>query len=324
VLSPPGNAVPDPSREFPRPVVYHPSSPLRAIQAAAPQAQVRFADGRDPAAAARLAADSDVAVVFATQWTAEAFDVASLSLPDGQDGLIAAVAAANPKTVVLLETGGPVLMPWLERVGAVLEAWYPGSRGGEAIARLLFGEISPTGRLPITFPRSEAQLPRPKLDGLDLPKDAPFRVRYGEGAAVGYKWFDQQRLAPLFPFGHGLTYSRFTYGRLSAQPAPDGAVVSFDVTNTGARAAMDVPQVYLGLPPEAGRPPRRLIGWNKLLLRPGETRRVTVRVHPRLLALYEGQGWRVRAGSYPVYLGASSRDLPLQTTLQLTERRLEP
>jgi len=324
VMSPGGNAVPDPDTHFPRPVVYHPSSPLKAIRAAAPGAEVLFDDGRDPASAARLAASADVAIVFATQWMGEDVDAPDLSLPDRQDALIASVAAANPKTVVVLETGGAVLMPWLDRVGAVLEAWYPGTRGGEAIARLLFGEVSPSGRLPVTFPASEAQLPRPRLDGVGLPKGTPFSVRYSEGAAVGYKWFDRERHEPLFPFGFGLTYTRFAYAHLTAREDGQGAVVSFDVSNTGARAASDVPQVYLGLPPTLGEAPKRLIGWSKLALEPGQSRHVTLRVDPKLLATYEGHDWHIRAGRYPVFLGASSRDLPARTALILTEHRLRP
>ncbi|MFC6478179.1 glycoside hydrolase family 3 C-terminal domain-containing protein [Pseudomonas asuensis] len=154
---------PYPDNAFIANMVYHPSSPLKAIQAEAPKAQVIFDSGEDPQQAAKLAQGADAVIVFAQQWTAESVDVKDLSLPDNQDALIEAVAKANPKTTVVLETGGPVKMPWLGKVSAVVEAWYSGSKGGEAIASVLFGRVNPSGRLPITFPQDETQLPRPNM-----------------------------------------------------------------------------------------------------------------------------------------------------------------
>ena len=198
--------------------VHHPSSPLTAIRARG--AQVNFDAGTDPASAIAAARSADVAIVFATQWTTEGAD-ASLVLPDGQDALIAAVAAANPRTIVVLETGGPVFTPWLDKAAAVLEAWYPGQKGGEAIARVLFGEVDAAGRLPVSFPASLEQLPRPKLDGEGSPPEAfgaatppGFTVRYDEGADVGYRWYEKTHAASRFPFGYGLSYARFRYGAL--------------------------------------------------------------------------------------------------------------
>jgi len=322
VYAPGGNAVPGLApTEWPGPVMYHPSPPLTAIKARADGAEVAFADGRDPAAAARLAAGSDAAVVFATLWSAESVDSA-LELPDRQDALIAAVAAANPRTVVVLETGGPVLMPWLDQVAAVLEAWYPGIRGGEAIADLLFGRSDPSGRLPVTFPRDVSQLPRPNLRETDA-RGQPV-VRYTEGATVGYKWFDARGLEPLFPFGHGLSYTTFAYDGLAAELQGQDLVASFGVRNTGRRAGLDVAQVYVS--PQAGgwEAPRRLGGWKKVSLQPGETVRVSVRVDPRLLAVFKAAegGWRIAPGVYKVEVGASSRDLKLAATVELAERRL--
>ena len=324
VMSPGGNPVPGLGpNDFPGPIVFHPSSPLAALRRERPQAEFAYADGRDLKAAAALAARSDVAVVFATQWMGEAFDAPDLTLPDGQDALIAAVAAANPRTIVVLETGGPVLMPWLGQVPAVAAAWYPGSRGGEAIARVLSGRVNPSARLPVTFPVAESQLPRTAVEAPGRP-DQLFGVSYAEGSAVGYKWFDRQGLEPLFPFGFGLSYTRFGYSELRALPARDGAVVSFRVTNTGAVRGSDVPQIYLVL--SRGPVKKRLIGFSKVDLAPGESRQVTVRIDPKLLASFDerAHGWLIAGGRYGLYLGASSQDIRVRTALVLRERRFGP
>jgi beta-glucosidase len=315
-----GNAVPGlQPTGWPGPVVYYPGSPLLAIKALAPRAEVRFVDGGDPAAAARAAAGADVVLLFLTQWTSESID-ASLVLPDDQDALVEAVAAANPRTVAVLETGGPVLMPWAGRVAAILEAWYPGTAGGEAVADLLFGKANPSGRLPVTFPRDERQLPRPALPGAGLKQGERFAIDYSEGAAVGYKWFDAKRLEPLFPFGHGLSYTRFDYSALRAS-APGGRLtVSFRVRNSGRVRGMDVPQVYVaGAGWEA---PKRLAAFRKVDLAPGASATVTVAVDPRLLATFAGGRWRIAGGAYTVMLGASSRDIRDTATVRLSARTL--
>jgi beta-glucosidase len=222
----------------------------------------------------------------------------------------------------VLETGGPVLMPWLAQVAAVLEAWYPGIGGGEPIADLLFGRVDPSGRLPVTFPRDVSQLSRPSLHETDA-QGRPV-VRYAEGARVGYKWFDARGLEPLFPFGHGLSYTTFAYDGLEAKLQGQDLVVGFSVRNIGRRAGMDVAQVYVS--PQAGgwEAPKRLGGWEKVSLQPGEDVRVSVRIDPRLLAVFKGAegGWRIAPGAYKVEVGASSRDLQLATTVKLAERRL--
>ncbi|KSB90291.1 glycosyl hydrolase [Caulobacter vibrioides] len=304
-------------KTWPGPVIYYPSSPLKALQARAPQARFTYNDGKDPAAVARLAAQSDLVIVFADQWTTESEDVASLALPKNQDAMIAAAAKAGKPTVVVLETGGPVTMPWLNDVGAVLQAWYPGTSGGEAIARVLTGEVDATGRLPVTFPAGEAQLPRPKLDGDPKTPDALFAVDYSiEGAAVGYKWFDKKGLKPLFPFGHGLSYTSFAYSDLKTSTTDGQLTVAFKVTNTGKRAGKDVPQVYVS--PKAGgwEAPRRLAGFQKVDLAPGASQTVTLTVDPRLLATWDekAHGWQVAAGDYEVQLGASSAAITARTT----------
>ena len=301
-------------------IVYQPSSPLKAIQARAGRAEVVYADGVDPAAAAALARTADVVVVFANQWASEGLDV-SLNLPDGQDQLIAAVAEANPHTVVVLETGGPVLMPWLGEVGAVLEAWYPGARGGEAIARVLYGEVDAAGRLPITFPAGEDQLPHPRLPGAGQPEG--FSVDYAEGSDVGYRWFAKTGRKPLFPFGYGLSYAQFRYSGLKVAGGRT-VTVSFRVTNTGARAGIDTPQVYLAASP--ARAQQRLLGWSRTALRPGESREVTVTADRRLLADWDtrAHGWRLQGGAYKVFVGADAASPALEGAARIDAATLAP
>ena len=321
-----GNAVPGIApTSWPGPVVYHPSSPLKAIQARAPGASVSFNDGKDPVAAAKAAADADVVLVFAQQWVGEALDAVSLSLPDNQDALISAVAKANPKTVVVLETSGPVLMPWVEQAAGILQAWYPGSAGGEAIARVLFGEVNPSGHLPATFPALESQLPRPKLDGDPNNETVRFTVNYHEGAAVGYKWFDLKGLKPLFPFGHGLSYTQFAYSGLKSSQKDGKLSLSFKVTNTGALKGKDVPQLYVAPLNAKWEAPKRLAGWDKVELAPGESKEVSVTVDPRLLGVFDSKSktWRIAKGGYKVLLAHDAADTKAASiTVQLPQRTL--
>jgi beta-glucosidase len=310
--------------------MYHPSAPLAAIKARAPGGEVTFNDGADPAAAAALARNADVVVVFATQWSSEGMDV-SMTLPGEQDALIAVVAAANPKTVVVLETGGPVLMPWRDRAGAILEAWYPGARGGEAIAKVLFGQVNPQGRLPMTFPASEAQLARPTLPGADqaivegfgAPSAKPFNVRYPEGSDIGYRGFAKSGDKPLYPFGYGLSYSAFRYSGLKVA---GGKTISatFTVTNTGPRAGTETPQLYLTAGPK--RRQQRLIGWSKVALKPGESRQVTVVAPQRMLADWDvkAHGWRVDGGAYRVAVGPDAATATLTASGRVGAASLAP
>lgn len=287
-----------------------------------PVARFRYLSGDDIDAAVRQAKWAERVIVFATQWEAEGEDV-PLTLPGNQDQLIAAVAAANPHTIVVLETGGPVLMPWLSQVAAVLETWYPGSGGGQAIADVLFGVIDPSGHLPLTFPESVQQLPHAKLPGAGLPAGQPFEVKYRAGAAVGYKWYDRRGLKPLFPFGYGLSYTRFEYSGLQARADDGRLVVSFAVRNVGGRAGAAVPQVYVG--PKAGgwEAPKRLAGWSKVTLAPGASATLSIAVDPRLLATFDEatESWRTAAGTYRVWLGGSSADPRLSTELRLSAWR---
>ncbi len=320
----------DPDTGFPHPVIWNPSSPLAAMRTEAPGAAFSYDTGADPAAAAAVAAKADVAVVFVNQWLGESLDASSLFLPAdpetgvNQDALVQAVAKANPNTIVVVESGGPVLMPWLGQVKGLLESWYPGSGGGPAIASVLFGDVNPSGHLPITFPASEAQLPRPVLD-VGSGSGADFAVNYDiEGAAVGYKWFQKNNLHPLFPFGFGLSYTSFSFSNLRATFTTTPGV-AFDVSNTGSRAGYAVPQIYLGLQ-KRGEAPTRLVGFSKVYLEPGQTRHVTVSGDPRLLAEFDNAAdcWVIKGGSYPLYLATSSSDVVQATTLDLPDATLAP
>ena len=315
-----GNAVPN------NPYGWHPSPPLKAMRERLPKAQVTFDNGQDVPRAAKVAAAADVAILFVHQHTGEGFDVRDLSLPHNQDALIAAVAAANPHCIVVLENGGPVTMPWLDKVNAVVEAWYPGIGGAEAITLIIFGDVNPSGKLPVTFPRSEADLPHPTLPGLQyVPKSdrpqwdvkvPPFDANYDEGLKVGYKWYETEGKEPLFPFGFGLSYTTFAYSDVKAE-AGKGMQVTFSVSNTGQRAGAEVAQVYAVLPAASGEPFKRLIGWEKVMLAPGEAKTVTVTVDPLYLSIFNVQknGWELLPGDYKVYAGGSSQTLPLSTTV---------
>ncbi len=257
----------------------------------------------------------------------------SLALDGNQNAVISAVAAANRRTVVVLETGGPVTMPWIADVGAVLAAWYPGQRGGEAIARILTGAVNPSGHLPITFPRSIEQTPNPVLPGsklverqsgrslYDLPKDqAPFDVRYPEGADVGYRWYERTGARPLFAFGHGMSYTKFSYSGLSLRGGSN-ITASFRLTNTGKRAGAEVAQVYAQVDGV-----RRLIGWQRVDLEPGESRPVTVIGEPRLLASFDVklQKWVIAGGSYAVDVGAAVDQPILKGRTDLDAQKMNP
>ncbi len=319
VLLPP----PVPAPVFIRAIYLHPSPPLDAIRAAAPQAQVGFASGRDVAEAVEAARNAEVAVVFATQFTMEGQD-AAMALDGEQDALIAAVAAANPNTVVVLQTGGAVKMPWLDGVKAVVEAWYPGGRGGEAIADVLFGKVNPSGRLPITFPADEAQLPNPVLPGSLLPRGnaigntqpEPFEATYPEGADVGYRWFTRQGHTPLFPFGHGLGYTSFAHSGLAFDAAT--LTARFTVANTGTRAGIDTPQLYIA--PPGGEP--RLAGWARAELGAGESGAYSVTLDPRFAAGFDvaNKRWVLPRGRYTLRLAADAADPGQAITVTLPER----
>ncbi len=304
---------------FPGPMVYYPSSPMKALEARLPNTRIVFDEGTNRESAAKLAAESDLVLVFANQWTAESLDAANLSLPDNQDALIAAVAKANKKTAVVLQTGGAVLMPWLNDVGAVVEAWYPGTRRGEAIARVLTGEVNPSGHLPITFPAAETQLPRASVDGYPEVKEQRFDVIYTEGATVGYKWFDANKHAPLFPFGYGLSYSDFEFNDLKAVVKSNQLNISFSVTNTGNVAGKEVAQVYIAPLNAKWEAPKRLGAFQKVDLNPGESTQVSLKVDPRLLGMYQAKTktWKIARGQYEVILAKSATEPQARVRVKL-------
>jgi len=298
--------------------VWFPTSPLEAIRAKVPSAHLSFCSGENIAEAVAQAKQAEIAVVFAWQWEAEDADLPNLSLPGNQDELIAAVAAANPRTIVVLETGSAVKMPWLDKTAAVLEAWYGGSKGADAVANLLFGAVSPSGKLPMTFPMSENDLPRTTIAQPPPPvmKGAlSFKVDYNiEGAAVGYKWYEEQKKPVLFPFGFGLSYTTFKYSRLTV--SPDGLMATFTLQNTGHRRGAEVVQVYATLPSSSNEPWKRLAGWKKIELDPNENVQLKVPLEPLALDVWDASAHKfVRpSGSYRVVVGGSSADTPLSGT----------
>jgi beta-glucosidase len=334
-VDPPGGG---PSR-FGGPAVWFPSSPLKAIRAKAPKAKVEYHDGVDVKAAAALAKASEVAIVFVNEPTSEGRDLPSLSLSGTQNDLVSAVAAANPRSVVVLQTGGPAAMPWIDSVGAAIEIWYPGIRGAEALANILFGDVNPSAKLPATFAKSDADLPHPVIFGSaqrpttppatppPAPPPAgaagaprprfqmtPFDIDYTEGLKVGYKWFQAENKQPLFAFGHGLSYTTFAYSALKASIDS----VSFTVRNTGKRAGAEIAQVYAGLPAAANEPPKRLVAWEKVQLAPGESKTITVKLESKFLSIFNEakDDWELLAGDYRIFVGGSSDDTPLSASVR--------
>ena len=311
--------------------VYFPSSPLKYIRQHAPEAKVEFNDGTDIKAAANFAKSADVAIVFADQYMSEGGDAPTLALPHPQDALIEAVSKANPHTVVVLITGNPVSMPWVGQVPGILEAWYPGIGGGQAIANILFGTVNPSAKLPITFAKSEADLPHNTIFGLTqttgnggLPehwvaqeKKTSFPADYNEGVRFGYKWFDSEKKEPLFAFGHGLSYTTFAYSGLSAEVSDKSA--TFTVKNTGNRAGTEVAELYAQLPSTSGENFRRLVAWKRVTLNPGEAQKVTFDLNTLYFSVWDEptDKWKLLNGEYTLSAGPSSRELPLTTKFTL-------
>ena len=317
-----GNAVPD-QTGWPGPITYMPSSPLVELKKELPKAKIAYYSGEDIAAAAAAAAKSDVAVVFVSSWKGEGFDT-GLELGGNQDDLVAAVAAANPKTIVVVESGGAVLMPWLDKVPAVLEAWYPGIRGGAAIARVLTGKVNPSGHLPISFPASNAQLHQP-IAGFGQPDGAPVHITYDEGAAIGYKWYDVKSIRPMFSFGHGLSYTTFGVSNGAATATDDMITVTGTLTNSGAVAGKGVAMAFVApadFQAAGWEAPKRLIGFTKADLKPGAGQTFSLNVDPRLLATFEvvDNSWHIKGGTYHILLGQAADDLPVSVDVTLTDK----
>lgn len=311
--------------------VYQPSSPLHAIRAESGAAEVEYLSGDNLAEAVSAARRADAVIVFADEWRSEALDAQGLGLSDAQNTLIKTLVGVQPKTVVVLETGGPVTMPWLDAVPAVLEAWYPGSGGGEAIAGVLFGRVNPSGRLPVTFPASEAQLPHPvqidpasttSLPGTPV-KGGIIHMDYDvEGSDVGYRWHTRMQQAPLFPFGHGLSYTTFEYDALKVTSDGKKITVSLRVTNSGQRAGADVPLLFVE-PVDRHFVPR-LAAFRRVSLAPGESCEIELQLEPRVVASWDEKGaaWVTRAGQYRVLLCKTADDVVLQAETALTASEL--
>ena len=303
--------------------IWFPTSPLKALRAKLPNTKIDFDSGAGLQPATSLAKSSDIAIVFAYQWLSEDMDLPSLSLPDHQDTLIEQVAAANPRTIVVLETGTAVTMPWLDKVAGVVEVWYAGSAGHKALANVLVGDVNPTGKLAITFPKSEKDLPHPAIPALPAEDQgqqtgnsgthvSSYTVQYGEGAKVGYKWYEAEHRQPLFAFGFGLSYTSYAYSGLSVDSS--GKTVRFTVKNTGKRTGTEIAEVYAKLPKGADESYKRLVGWKHVTLAPGESHTVTVAIDPRVLQTFDEttDSWNLAPGDYEVFVGSSSDSTPLR------------
>jgi beta-glucosidase len=314
--------------------IWFPTSPLKALRAKLPNAKIDFDAGTDPKSAANLAKGADLAIVFASQWLSEDMDVPNLSLADNQDALIEQVAAANPHTIVILETGTAVTMPWIDKVAGVVEAWYAGSSGHKALANVLVGDVNPSGKLPMTFPKSETDLPHPERPQIPAESQARARdvadngsptanasahngysVHYDEGPLVGYKWYETQKKQPLFAFGFGLSYTSYTYAGLSVDST--AKCVSFTVKNTGKRAGTEIAEVYARLPKGSDESYKRLVGWKRVSLSPGESQTVTVPIDTRVLQTFDeaSNRWNFAPGDYEVLVGPSFESTPLSASL---------
>jgi beta-glucosidase len=296
---------------------YFPDAPITALRAALPGTSITYQTGYAPEVAAAYAAKAELVIVFATKWEGETYDSGSLSLPQGQDELIAKLAAANPNLIVVLETGNPVAMPWLEQAKAVVQAWYPGQEGGKAIADVLTGKVNPSGHLPMTYPAALEQYPRVALPGLGLPDKTAVKIEYSEGADVGYRAYARSGSKPLFPLGHGLSYTTFGISSLSVTKS-NPLALSFTVTNTGDRQGASVPQLYLiG---RNGEKLQRLVGFTKLPLDPGEKHSFTITPDQRLLADWKHNRWSLGAGDYTFAVGESAESLSASVRVRLAAR----
>jgi len=278
-------------------------------------ASIIYNDGSDREKAAVLATSADVAIVMVGNKDGEGADRQSLSLPGSQDSLVFAVASANPRTVVILKTGGAVLMPWLDRVRTVLEVWYPGEEDGNVVADLVFGIVNPSGKLPLTFPQKDFDVPANKPEQYPGVQGI---ATYSENLLVGYRWYDKRNITPLFPFGFGLSYTTFSFANLDVSPmSTNGEVtVTFDLTNIGSRQGQEVAQVYVSAPRSAGEPPKQLKGFAKTMLQSGETKRLTIILNNRAFSVWDASsGWRVVPGTFGILVGDSSRNLPLTASI---------
>jgi len=300
--------------------LYTVDPPQGIMRKLVPQTKLAVVDGSDIAAAVAAAKEADVAIVMIGDNDREGRDQ-PLDLAGNQNELVSAVIAANPKTVVVLKSGSAVLMPWLDAAPALVEAWYPGEEDGVAVANVLFGNVNPSGKLPLTFPKrvDDTFAADPQTyPGVDK------HVTYSEGVFVGYRRYDEKKIEPLFPFGFGLSYTTFAFKNLRVQPmnsVPRAVNVEFDVTNTGKVAGAEVAQVYLALPSSSAvpQPPKQLKAFQKIKIEPSKTTHVRLILSERALEFWDvgSHSWRPVSGSASVMVGSSSRDLPLTTQIQL-------
>ncbi len=301
---------------------FDPSSPLAALRSAFPASRIDYDSGMFPADAASLAAHCDIAIVFVTRHEMEGYDIPNMRLPQGQDELVEAVAKANPRTIVVLETGNPVTMPWADQVLAILAAWYPGQEGGQAIADVLSGAVNPSGHLPITFPMKDTDTVRAILPNLGADEKDEVSINYSEGSDVGYRWYSKSGITPRFSFGHGLSYTRFSYDRLRVSGGKT-LTVSFVVRNDGDRSGADVPQIYLTSAADVKL--LRLIGFLRVELNPGQSREVSMAIDPRLLGSFDenARQWVIHDGLYQVSINKSSTE-PMSTGQAYIKHSLIP
>ncbi len=317
--------------------VYFPSSPLKEIHTHAPNARVLFNEGTDATVAATLAANCDVALVFLNQPMSEGTDASTIALPGNQNSLVEKIAAANPHTIVILETGGPVSMPFADDVQGIIEAWYPGIGGAQALANILFGNVDPSGRLAVTFAKGDDQLAHPEIAGMiraarlnngsisghdhRQEEPPPVNANLAEGVRVGYKWFESERKTPLFPFGFGLSYTTYEFSALTVD-SPN-RLLRFTIRNTGKRPGTEVAQVYAVLPSSTGESNfRRLVAWERVQLAQGQSKTVTLKLDPAYLSIFNEQKnqFELAPGQYQVFVGSSSEDVALSTIMRVTEQ----
>ena len=291
--------------------------PVDAIKKAWPEADVIYNPGLFPAQAVLLAKRADIVILNGVRFEGEGYDLPDMSLPDGQDALFDAVLSANPNSIVILQTGNPVAMPWRDKAKAIIQAWYQGQSGATAIAEIITGKVNPSGRLPMTWYANVEQTPHPVLIGAEFAPNAQDSVvDYKEGAEIGYRWMAKTGQTSLYSFGHGLSYTKFTYSDFKVTGGKT-VIASFTVTNSGERTGADVPQLYMT--DAAGDRRMRLLGFERVELRPGESKRVTLVADPRLLARFDTQAgrWRITKGVYEIALGKSAGDLLLSAQAQL-------
>ena len=266
--------------------------------------------------------------MFVNTDDSEGRDRPNLELPNHQDELVEAVAAANPNTIVVLNTGGPVLMPWVEKIRGLIEAWYPGQGDGTAIAAILYGDVNPSGKLPLTFPRAADEIATstaaqwPGVNG---------NSTYSEKLDVGYRWYDAHQVQPLFPFGYGLSYTHFKLSHLRVTPAKVSGTnskvnvqVDLQVNNAGTRDGAEVIQIYVQQPEKNGEPPRQLRAFKKVDLKAGQSRMVRLELNARSFSIYDPDrhAWKMPRGKYTILVGTSSRDLPLQGDVEVTDNQM--